>query len=153
MATVFGTRRAPNRVPSVRFPPYIYSFFRHTQPYSGINKRRSKSHTVHWRPRAVLAVPLAPHRPLPPQSAPLTLELELPVLRAQPQQLDLGFVSDGGTSKGYFTVAHSSRATVELVAEWCGAPHFRLHPRDFGLERGARARLYVQYTARFDPKQ
>ncbi|XP_045772964.1 uncharacterized protein LOC123872625 [Maniola jurtina] len=82
-------------------------------------------------------------------SSPLTLELERPALRAQPAELDFGLVSDGSTRKAYFTVSHSSLSTLELVTQWSGDGQFRLHPPALSLPGGARARVYVQYTARW----
>ncbi|XP_069359594.1 uncharacterized protein [Maniola hyperantus] len=81
-------------------------------------------------------------------SLPLTLELEQPVLRAEPAALDFGVVSDGSTRKAYFTISHSSLSTLELVTQWNGDQQFRLYPPALSLRACGRARVYVQYTAR-----
>ncbi|XP_069365312.1 uncharacterized protein [Maniola hyperantus] len=81
-------------------------------------------------------------------SLPLTLELEQPVLRAEPTALDFGVVSDGSTRKACFTVSHSSLLTLELVTQWNGDQQFRLYPPALSLRACGRARVYVQYTAR-----
>ncbi|XP_072948710.1 uncharacterized protein [Epargyreus clarus] len=83
-------------------------------------------------------------------SIPLILEMDQPILQANPSSIDFGYVTDGVTRKMYITVTHSSpTATVELVTILEGSQDFQVWPPIFTLEPGSSARVYVQYTARW----
>ncbi|XP_075977863.1 uncharacterized protein LOC142977675 [Anticarsia gemmatalis] len=88
------------------------------------------------------------HQQLLLTTLPLTLDIEYPVIRAEPALVDFGFVTDGDSRKTYISVSHTSRtATLQLAAQWVGCAEFELWPPFLEVAAGASARLYLQYTA------
>ncbi|XP_045498184.1 uncharacterized protein LOC123696171 [Colias croceus] len=81
-------------------------------------------------------------------SIPLQLDLEFPILKAEPSSIDFGYVMDGDARKTYFTVKHSSHTvTIPVTIECIGDPEFRVWPPSLILAPNCRERVYVHYVA------